>query len=85
MFFGDKKKFNLEGSVYFQKYWHVNDFQKRITQWGIVEEDSLMIGAGCSSSPGKFQFSSHRQKAADYVKMLRMALSMWRRMDFSTR
>ena len=49
------------------------NFQKRITQQGIVEEDLLWSGGGggvSSSGKLKLQFVSGRQKAADYEKML---------------
>ena len=39
--FSNEKKFNFDGPDGFQKYWHAKNFQKRITQQGIVKEDIL--------------------------------------------
>ena len=69
--FSAEKKYNLDGSDDFEKYWHAKKFQLRITQQGIVEEDLLWSGGAFSSSGKlKLQFVSGRQKALFHVKML---------------
>ena len=56
------------------------DFQKRITQQSIVEEDLSHDQWGKVSFLGK-QFFSGRQKAEDYVKMLNdLSLTQERRL-----
>ena len=78
----DEKKFNLDGSDGFQKYWHAKNSQKRITQQGIVEEDLLWSGGGGASHlQENYNLSGVEKKQ----QILWRASFMWRRMDFSAR
>ena len=69
--FSEEKKFNLNSPDDFQKYWHAKNFPEENYATRHSGGGSLMIGGGGASGKLKLQFVSGRQKAADYVKMLK--------------
>ena len=70
--FSVEKKFNLDGSDNFQKYWHAKKIPVENYSTRHCGRELIIGGGGASHLQEniKLQFVCGRQKAADYVKML---------------
>ena len=87
--FSDKKKFNLDVSVGFQKYWRAKNFPVENYSTRYSGRGSLMIWGGLlifgKTCQGSSKSSRLCEDAKWFISRTSRASSMWRRMDFSAR
>ena len=91
LYFSDEKKFNLDGSDGFQKYWHSKDFPEEnystrhtgrgpLMIWGVHLQENLNYNLSVVEKSSRLW-----EDAKWFISRTRRASSMWRRMHFSAK